>query len=180
MAKPRLLLHTCCGVCGAWVPQELSRDYEVDLYFFNPNIHPQEEYEKRLEAARIAADKLNLKLIEGLYEPEKWHEAVQGLESEPEGGERCGVCFDSRLAQAGQYAKAHAYDYFATTLTIGRNKKAEIINPIGEMWSKQLGVKFLARDFKKKGGQNESNNISNELGLYRQTYCGCIYSMKKN
>lgn len=177
--KPKLLLHTCCGVCGSWVPESLLTDFEVDLFFFNPNIQPEEEYARRRDAARQVADSLNLKFIEKNYKPEKWLLSVRGHEGDPEGGERCKICFDFRLKEVAKYAKENGYDYFATTLTVGRNKKADVINPLGEKWANHFGIKFLARDFKKSGGQEKTDKESRRLHLYRQNYCGCIFSIKK-
>jgi predicted adenine nucleotide alpha hydrolase (AANH) superfamily ATPase len=176
LIKPRLLLHICCGVCGAWVPRKLSANFDVTLYFFNPNIAPEEEYKKRLAAAYQAADGAGVKLIEGLYKPEDWLRVVRGLENEPEGGKRCEICFDYRLREAARYAKENGFEFFASTLTIGRNKKATVINPLGEKRAAQFGLKFLAEDFKKGGGQFETDKESRRLGLYRQNYCGCIFS----
>ena len=176
--KPKLLLHVCCGVCGTWVPELLSKDFAVDLYYFNPNIQPKEEYLSRLEAARRAGRRLGLKLIEGEYDPKPWFAAVRGLENEPEGGKRCAVCFDFRLRQTAFFAKRGFYEYFASTLTIGRNKPARTIDQIGHKWAKEFGVKFFPGDWKKKGGQIESDGRARRMGLFRQNYCGCVYSMR--
>lgn len=173
--KPKLLLHTCCGVCGAWVPKKLASDFEVTLYFFNPNIHPKEEYQKRLEAVRQVAKDLKLELVEGVYETEKWFEIARGHERDPEGGERCEICFDYRLSRTAKYAKECGFEFFATTLTI---KRAAVINPIGEKWAKHFGIKFLAEDFKKGGGQECTHQEAHRLNLYRQKYCGCLYSLR--
>jgi len=179
--KPKkLLLHTCCGVCGSWIAQDLNRDYQVTMYFYNPNIYPEEEYARRRDGARIVAESLGIPFIEGEYTPEGWSEGVRGLEHEPEGGDRCCVCFDYRLERTARYAKEHGFRYFATTLTIGRNKRADVINPIGKQWSKQYGVKFVEGDWKKRGGQNETDKKSQEMGLYRQNYCGCKYSIRSS
>jgi len=176
--KSKLLLHICCGVCGAWLPEMLSTDYDVAFYFFNPNIYPQEEYGLRRDAARGVAQTLGMRFIEGAYEPQAWHAAVKGLENELEGGRRCEVCFDFRLQITARYAKENGFDIFASTLTIGRNKRGEVINPIGEKWGKHFGIKFLAGDWKKQGGQQETDKKSKEMGVYRQNYCGCVYSMR--
>jgi predicted adenine nucleotide alpha hydrolase (AANH) superfamily ATPase len=175
----KLLLHICCGVCGAWVPQELARTFDVTLFFFNPNIHPKQEYETRLNQVRQAAQHAHLPLIEGVYETRPWFEAVHGLEQEPEGGKRCSVCFAYRLEETARYAKTHGFDVFATTLTVGRNKKAEVINPIGGAIARTIGIPFLARDFKKHGGTNETDVCAERLHIIRQTYCGCVFSHKK-
>lgn len=177
--KPKLLLHICCGVCGAWIPKKLSADFAVTLYFFNPNIAPEEEYKKRLEAVRQVAREVGVDLIEGPYQPKEWFALVRGHENDQEGGERCEMCFSLRLGESAKYAKENGFEFFATTLTIGRNKKASVINPLGEKWAKEFNIKFLAGDFKKSGGQVETDRESHRLRLYRQNYCGCVYSMKK-
>ncbi len=176
--KSKLLLHICCGVCGAWVPKELAQNFDVALYFFNPNIYPRGEYERRFLAAQRVADEASVELIKGLYDEEKWRKAVRGYENEPEGGKRCEICFDYRLRETARYAEEHGFEYFATTLTMGRNKKALVINPIGEKLAKEFSIKFLAKDFKKGGGQAETDRVSHRLNLYRQNYCGCVYSKR--
>lgn len=175
-----LLLHTCCGGCGAWVPQELSKFFKVTLFFFNPNIHPKQEYKERLKNVKQVADHLGLPLITEIYDPQAWLSAVRGLEQEPEGGKRCAVCFEYRLRETACYAKAHDFDVFASTLTVGRNKKAEIIHPLGGKIAKEIGVPFLARDFKKQGGIQRSLDCTEHFNITRQTYCGCVFSRKEN
>jgi hypothetical protein len=177
--KPKLLLHICCGVCGAWIPKKLSERFDVTLYFLNSNIHPAEEYQKRLEAARQAAREAKVELVEGGYQPKEWLTLMHGHEHDSEGAERCEMCFDLRLGEAAKYTKEHGFEYFASTLTVGRNKKAAVINPLGEKWAKQFGLKFLPEDFKKRGGQEKTREESRRLNLYRQNYCGCVYSMRK-
>ena len=178
--KEKLLLHICCGVCGAWVAKELSRDFEVSLYFFNPNIWPEEEYKKRLDTVDKVSKEHKLSLISGDYCNDLWLEAVAEFKDQPEGGKRCEACFDFRLGEAARYAKENDFYWFASTLTVGRNKRAEIINPIGKRWAKDFGVNFLDRDFKKEGGQENTNQESKKLNLYRQNYCGCIYSLDRH
>lgn len=179
LTKPKLLLHICCGVCGAWVPKKLSADFDITLYFFNPNIFPEEEYKKRLTAAWEVAKDAKVELAEGQYQPQEWLALMRGHESDLEGGARCEMCFSLRLGETAKHAKENSFEYFASTLTIGRNKKAAVINPLGEKWAKQFGLKFLAEDFKKGGGQAETDKESRRLHLYRQNYCGCIFSIKK-
>lgn len=173
---PTLLLHTCCGICGAWIPEKLSRQFAVTLFYFNPNIHPREEYERRLAAAREAARILSLPFIEGEYNSRHWFALARGLGREPEGGRRCVVCFEARLRRTAEEAKRRGFNYFATTLTVGRRKPAAIINPLGEKIAAEVGVKFLAGDFKKGGGETESQKQGRKFGLYHQKYCGCVYS----
>lgn len=190
----RLLLYVCCGTCGSWVPKRLSHEYDVTLFYFNPNIHPEEEYRRRLEGARLMAGELGLELIEGKYDPRSWFEFVLrtgptsvSLSSrdrltpvdptqEPEGGARCQFCFEHRLRATAEHARDHGFDCFATTLTVGRRKKASIVNPIGERIASEVGIEFLDRDFKKAGGEDLSQIRAQELGVYRQEYCGCVYS----
>ncbi len=185
--KSRLLLHVCCGTCGSWVPRKLSHDWEVDLFYFNPNIYPEEEYRKRLEGVQLMAYELDLKLIEGDYDPRGWFKGVigttpplAGLSQEPEGGHRCQLCFKHRLHATVKYAYDHGYDAFATTLTVGRRKSADQVNPIGLELAREFGVKFLDRDWKKGGGEDMSQLLAKECGLYRQEYCGCVYSKLEN
>ncbi|HBK33400.1 TPA: hypothetical protein DEP34_00290 [Candidatus Uhrbacteria bacterium] len=175
----KLLLHACCGGCGSWIPQELSKKWDVTLYFFNPNIHPKQEYEERLKNVQRAAKHLRLPLIVEDYDPKAWLSAVHGLEQEPEGGKRCTTCFNYRLEKTAHTAKTLGFDVFASTLTIGRNKKAEIINPLGGKIAKKFGIPFLARDFKKQEGTNFSVTCAEHFGIARQTYCGCVFSRKK-
>jgi predicted adenine nucleotide alpha hydrolase (AANH) superfamily ATPase len=177
--KEKLLLHICCGVCGAWIPKMLQKKFEVVLYFFNPNIWPKEEYERRLNGVKKVAEDLGINLIEGEYSEVDWLHAVSDFKDEPEGGKRCEACFDFRLGEAARYAKENDFLWFASTLTSGRNKKAAVINPIGEKWAKQFGINFLAEDFKKGGGQIKTEAESKRLGLYRQNYCGCVYSFRR-
>ncbi|MFH1315408.1 MAG: epoxyqueuosine reductase QueH [Candidatus Uhrbacteria bacterium] len=201
----KLLIHVCCGTCGAWVPKKLSHDFDVTLFYFNPNIHPPEEYQYRLEGVKLMADELGLELVEGEYDPQSWFEFVlrtgptsvslsnqhdrlislrQGFgrqapvdpKNEPEGGARCQLCFEHRLRATAEYARDNKFDCFATTLTVGRRKPASKINPIGLRIASELGIEFLDRDFKKAGGEDLSQIRARDLGVYRQEYCGCVYS----
>jgi epoxyqueuosine reductase len=169
----KVLLHICCGVCaGPVIEKLLCRGYTVTGYFYDPNIHPADEYERRLASAQKTANELNIELIEGKYDRERWFEAVQGTEYEPEGGKRCEICYRLRLQKTYEYAKRHMYDAFTTTLTIGPMKKAETINRIGL----EIGAdRFIADDYKRNGGSERAALLSRELGLYRQDYCGCVY-----
>jgi predicted adenine nucleotide alpha hydrolase (AANH) superfamily ATPase len=174
----KLLLHICCGVCAAGVVERLtSEGHEVHGYFYNPNIHPLEEYNRRLEAARIVARELKFPLEEGPYIPEEWYRETESLENEPEGGRRCEVCFRHRLEKTWLYLLDSGLDAFTTTLTVSPRKSAKVINRVG----KEIGGdRFLERDFKKKAGFQRSIEIAKELALYRQDYCGCIYSVRKS
>jgi predicted adenine nucleotide alpha hydrolase (AANH) superfamily ATPase len=176
VSKPTLLLHTCCGICGAWIPEKLSCDFNVTIFYYNPNIHPVEEYEKRREAVHQMSEVLKIPMIEDEYNPRVWFEKVRGQALEHEGGARCLVCFEMRLRRTAEEAKRLGFDYFASTLTVGRFKPAAIINPIGERIATEVGIKFLAGDFKKQGGEAESQKRGKACGIYHQNYCGCIYS----
>jgi len=173
----KIVLHICCGVCAAGVVERLtSEGHQVLGLFYNPNIHPPEEYHRRLEAACRVAQELNFPLEAAPYTPKEWLKETSGLENEPEGGERCQVCFRLRLKQVYLYMKEHGYDAFATTLTISPHKSAEVINRIG--WEVG-GESFLARDFKKKACFQRAMEMAKKWALYRQNYCGCIYSQRE-
>lgn len=176
----KFLLHTCCGPCGAAIYEKLSGIFDLTAYFYNPNIWPAEEYSKRLGAVRdtINAPK-GVRLIEGPYEPEKWARACSLLKDEPEGGKRCELCFRMRMERAAEYAKENNFDVWGTTITSGRNKKADVINPIGAELAERYGVPFHEADWKKGGGQDRSRELCAAHQIYRQDYCGCIYSMRK-
>ena len=178
--RPRLLLHVCCAPCATAVIERLQQTFDLFLYFDNPNIDTLSEFSRRAEAlSQLAGQKglsKNLDIVP--YAPLLWQTAIQGLEDEPEGGRRCAVCFDLRLRQAAQAAKTGGFDYFACTLTLSPHKDAALINSLGEQIAADVGVRYLASDFKKKGGMLRSSQISRALGLYRQNYCGCRYSKK--
>jgi len=172
----KIVLHICCGVCAAGVAERLlSEGHELHGYFFNPNIHPHEEYQRRLEIAREVASKLNFPLIEGSYTNEEWLAETYSLKGEPEGGRRCEVCFRIRLNETWHYLNEIDWDAFTTTLTVSPRKSADTINRLG---SEIGGDRFLPRDFKKHDGFNRSIKLAKEWNLYRQDYCGCIYSMR--
>jgi predicted adenine nucleotide alpha hydrolase (AANH) superfamily ATPase len=172
----RVLLHICCGVCAAGAAAELlSEGHRVTGYFYNPNIFPREEYQNRLEAAHTACRSLGLPLEQGSFAVNDWLEAIKGLEGEPEGGERCRVCYRLRLEKAYKFMLSSGMDAFTTTLTISPHKLAAIVNKIGEDIG---GDMFLQRDFKKKDGFKKAIALSRQLDLYRQDYCGCRYSRK--
>ena len=172
----KVLLHICCGVCAAGAAEQLlSEGFEVTGYFYNPNIYPYEEYQRRLEATRKVAEELNFPLEEGLYEPDEWMAATESLKEEPEGGKRCEVCFRYRLEDTNRRLNESDIDYFTTTLTIGPRKPADIVNRIGVEISRE---RFVVRDFKKKAGFQRATTLAKEWGIYRQNYCGCIYSMR--
>lgn len=173
----KVLLHICCAICaGAAVEHLMCEGHNVTGFFYNPNIHPSDEYEKRLESARRIARHLNFELVEGVYNREKWFSEIRGNEYEPEGGKRCEICFSMRLRKTYEYLRKKMFDAFTTTLTMSPLKDVSLINFIG----REIGdEKFILEDFKKKGGFNRSSVLAKELDLYRQNYCGCIYSLEE-
>lgn len=177
--RDRLLLHVCCAPCAAW-PLVLLRDrFDLTLLFYGPNIHPKEEYNRRLESTRYMAGVIGVPLAELGYTTDKWYDEVRGLEDEPEGGKRCSICYRIRLEQTAGFAKENGYKYFGTTLTLSPHKPAGIINPIGESIAKNYGLSFLSEDFKKENGFKKSCEMSKKYGLYRQGYCGCEFASKR-
>lgn len=178
-----LLLHSCCAPCSSYVLKYLSEYFRITLLYFNPNISPKEEYEKRVAEQKRLIQAMPLKnpvtFIEGRYEPAEFYNAVKGLEKEPEGGERCFVCYELRLREAAEYAVKLKTDYFTTTLSISPLKNAAKINEIGEKIAEEYGLKHLPSDFKKKEGYKQSIELSREYGLYRQNFCGCIFSKQE-
>jgi len=177
--KKRLLLHTCCAPCSTYVVELLRPEFDVTAYFYNPNIHPREEYETRLSDMKRICQRLGIDLVRGGYEVEEWFQTVKGLETEKEGGKRCTVCFYLRLDKTAAFARDCSYGYYATTLTISPHKDAKVINQIGREFQEKYGINFYEADFNKKGGFKRSCQLSKEYGLYRQNYCGCIFSKKK-
>ncbi len=180
MAKenPRMLLQICCAPCSPHVVTLLREQFVVAGYFYNPNIQPEEEFALRRAAVEQYARHAGLPLIQPPYRPAEWLERIAGLEDEPEGGARCTVCFRMRLEKTAAYAKAHGYDWFATTLTISPHKSAATINNLGTEVAREHGIRFYTADFKKKNGFARSVKLSKELRLYRQSYCGCLFSKR--
>lgn len=179
---PRLLLHSCCAPCSSYCLEMLSRYFFVTVLYYNPNIYPPEEIRLRADEQKrlIAAmpTEHTVTYVEGCYAPERFYEAVKGHEQDPEGGERCFLCYRLRLEEAAREAKKGGFDYFTTTLSISPLKNARKLNEIGEELGKVYGVAYLPSDFKKKDGYRRSTELSKEYGLYRQNYCGCVFSMK--
>ena len=175
--RPKLLLHSCCGPCSSYVLEYLTRYFEVYLSYYNPNIQPREEYDKRLENQLIVLERIpGVTLVPCEYDGAAYDEAVKGLENEPEGGARCAVCFRLRLDFAAREAARLGCDYCCTTLSVSPHKNAQLINALGEQICAKYGVKWLPGDFKKRNGYKRSIELSHEFGLYRQDYCGCLYS----
>ena len=179
--KPVLLLQCCCAPCSSAVLERLKEHFRLKLYFYNPNIYPEEEYEKRLAQfdKLLGAEEFSkgIEILQSVYEPEKFEEAVKDLHNEKEGGARCTQCFILRLEETAKKAKEISADYFCTTLTVSPHKNSQLLNELGLKAQEKYGVKYLLSDFKKKEGYKRSTVLSNELGLYRQNYCGCKYSI---
>lgn len=181
---PTLLLHSCCAPCSSYCLEYLSGYFRITDLFYNPNIYPPEEYEHRLqELNRLISETMEfpnpVTLLPGEYDPQVFFEMAKGLEDAPERGERCFLCYRLRLTEAARAAKELGLDYFATTLTLSPLKNAEKINEIGEELAKEYGVKYLSSDFKKKNGYLRSLELSKEYDLYRQDFCGCVFSKRE-
>lgn len=179
---PKLLLHACCAPCSSYCLEYLSQYFEIIILYYNPNISFKEEYEYRLKEEKRLISLMKFKnpvtIIDGEYNTQDFFKAVKGLENEPEGGKRCEKCFVLRLEKSAVMAKKLDCDYFSTTLTISPLKNAQVINSIGEELSKRYGVKWLFSDFKKREGYKRSIILSKKYDLYRQNYCGCVFSKK--
>jgi len=174
----RMLLHVCCAPCSTHVIEVLNKEYDLTLFFYNPNVEPINEYEQRLIAAEKYAEEKNIPIIVGDYDNIEFHNAVKGHEQDPEGQERCSICFRYRLEKTAQLAKQEEFDLFTTTLSVSPYKNAELINKIGNELAEKHNIKFLESDFKKENGYLNSINLSKQHNLYRQNYCGCLYSKK--
>lgn len=179
MNKTRLLLHICCAPDATVVIERLADQYDLTGYFYNPNIHPWDEYEKRVEEIKALASRFSLPLLVGKYDDHRWFDLTRGYENEEEGGERCPICFTMRLNETARLALEEGMDSFSTVLTVSPHKDAIIVNTIGRSISEELGVSFLDANFKKKDGFKRSVELSRKSGLYRQNYCGCEYSRRK-
>ena len=179
---PKLLLHACCAPCSSWCLEYLSPHFDITLFYYNPNIDDEEEYHRRAEEARRLIREMPaprpVHFLEGPYDPDSWHRLVKGHEADPEGGERCFICYEMRLREAASTAKREGFDYFTTTLTLSPLKNAAKLNEIGQKVASEYDVKFLPSDFKKKDGYKRSIQLSNDYDLYRQNYCGCIFSKR--
>ena len=180
---PRLLLHSCCAPCSSYVLEYLSPFFRITDFFYNPNISPESEYKKREEELERLIERMPFQnrpvFLSGAYCPEKFYEMAKGMESIPEGGERCFACYRLRLEETARMAAEGGYDYFATTLTISPLKNAAKLNEIGEELEQKYGVKHLPSDFKKKNGYKRSIELSAEYDLYRQDFCGCVFSKRE-
>ena len=176
LEKPRLLLHSCCGPCSTVPLERLQDRYETAVFFYGPNIHPKTEYLLRLEGQRSVCARLGIELIEGPYHPAEWGRAVRRYRDLPEGSLRCESCYRLRMVETARLARERGFDLFSVTLTVSRHKNSKVLERIGSAVAQAEGVAYLAEDFKKKDGYNQSVCRSRELGLRRQDYCGCSIS----
>ena len=181
---PKLLLHSCCAPCSSACIERLTKYFDITILYYNPNIEPYDEYLKRKEEEIRFIKKFKainkLDMIDSDYDNDKYHEIAKGLEDVPEGGERCHKCYRLRLEYTAKKAKELGYDYFGTTLTVSPYKNSKVLNEIGEDLEKEYNINYLYSDFKKKEGYKRSIELSKEYNLYRQNYCGCIFSKKNN
>lgn len=177
---PKLLMHSCCAPCSSYCLSYLAEYFHITIYYYNPNITEQAEYQKRVkEQQRLLGElpvKYPISFVEGPYEPEVFLAMAKGMEQLPEGGGRCFACYELRQRKAAEYAKEHHFDYFTTTLSVSPHKNAPKLNEIGLRMAQEYGIPYLVSDFKKKGGYLKSIELSAEYHLYRQDYCGCVYS----
>jgi len=182
-SRPRLLLHCCCGPCSSSVLEYLSQYFDITILWYNPNIYPQSEFEKRFQTLEQLIGQMGLAdRVQVLTQPwrsEDYYRQVRGLENEPEGGLRCAECFRLRLKETARLAKQEGYDYFCTTLSLSRHKDAVLINSIGEELAEAVGISWLPSDFKKRDGENRSIELCEKYGVYRQLYCGCEFSLRR-
>jgi len=180
--RPKLMLHSCCAPCSSYVLEYLNKYFDITVYYYNPNIFPEDEFYRRAEEQKRLINEMLpgglVDIIQETYVGAEFDEAVYGLEQENEGGARCRECFKLRLEKTACKAKELNYDYFTTTLTISPHKNAQVINEIGKEIAQQYGISYLFSDFKKREGYKRSIQLSEEYGLYRQDYCGCKYSKR--
>ncbi len=180
---PKLLLHVCCAPCSSYCMEYLHEEFELTVFYYNPNIDNIEEYQLRLEEEKRLISRMpfkkEVKFMEGRYNPSDFHQMARGLETQKEGGTRCLGCFEMRLREAAKIAAEYGFDYFTTALSISPMKNSTTLAEIGEKVGKEYGVKYLPSDFKKKNGFKRSLELSEEFRLYRQNYCGCSFSKRE-
>ena len=180
---PTLFLHSCCAPCSSYVLEYLSQYFKITVFYYNPNIYPDDEYYKRVEEQKKFIERFPAKnkidFVEGNFDKDRFYSMAIGLENAPEGGVRCSLCYELRLREAAEYAKARNMDYLTTTLSISPLKNAEKLNEIGLNLANEYGIKYLVSDFKKKNGYKRSTELSKQYGIYRQDYCGCIFSKQE-
>ena len=181
---PSLLLHSCCAPCSSSILERLAPHFRLTLLWFNPNIFPYEEFEKRLDAQRQLIDAMGLSSVVETrilpWQNERYMESIKGFENEPEKGKRCEICFRVRLDETAKIAKQETFSFFCTTLTLSRHKNARLINQIGEELSQKYGVAWLPSEFRKQNGEKRTSEICAQFDIYRQNYCGCKFSMRQN
>lgn len=177
--KQKILVHICCAPDALFVMGLLKGDYDACGYFYNPNIHPREEYELRLEETRKVAEVLNFELIEDAYDDEQWFKITEKYKEEPEKGKRCDICYAMRLKKTAQKASTLGFDSFTTVMSLSPWKKADVLNQMGKMFAHKYKIDFLEANFKKKDGFRKSVELSKQHELYRQDYCGCKYSIRR-
>ncbi|HOX21649.1 MAG TPA: epoxyqueuosine reductase QueH [Candidatus Paceibacterota bacterium] len=181
----KLVLHTCCAVCGAHLCELLKNDFsEILIYFYNPNVHPKEEYEKRKEAGKKLAEIYSLEFVEGEYDDKNWFELVRGLENEPEGGARCPICFEMRLKKTVQLAKERGFTHFATTLAASPYKSEKIVDELAGKIAREFGLEYLSTvaigALDKKEIWQKTRELAKKFNFYHQNYCGCLFSQRKS
>lgn len=179
--RPKLLLQVCCAPCSSAVLERIASFFELTILYYNPNISEKEEYEKRLEEVErfVHQEYKEIQVLPGRYDPKEFFRAIRGFEQEKEGSERCFRCYRLRLEETARLAKEKGFDYFGTTLSISPYKNSQVLNEIGKELEEKYQVSYLYADFKKKNGYHRSIELSKQYGLYRQDYCGCIYSKKE-
>lgn len=181
---PKLLLHSCCGPCSTYVLSYLAKHFEITVFFYNPNIMPSEEYQLRLKTQQTVIENLSfpnkVSLVAPTYDVKEFLSAVKGFENEPERGVRCEKCMELRIRKTAEYAVANDFDFFCTTLSVSPHKDAVLLHDLSQKYAAQLDIPALPADFKKRNGFLESIRLSKELNLYRQNYCGCIFSKAKS
>ncbi|MFI3324817.1 MAG: epoxyqueuosine reductase QueH [Clostridia bacterium] len=176
--RPKLLLHACCAPCATYVVEYLKEFFDICILYYNPNITPYEEYRKRLDEVKKLSKHFSVDYMEITWDNDKFEELIKGYENCKEGGSRCEICINQRMKKTAEIAKEKGFDYFTTSLSISPLKNAMMINSIGKKLEEEIGVKHLTSDFKKREGYKRSTILSNELGFYRQNYCGCKYSIR--
>lgn len=177
--KDKIIIHTCCAICSGY-PISYLKDtgYQVIAYFYNPNIFPDEEYQRRLDAEKTLCRNLGCELFEEVYNPDEFYAVAKGFEQEPEKGKRCDRCFELRLTKTAEFARKMGINKFTTSIVISPHKSFQKLSEIGADIAKEYGIEYVAIDFKKKDGFLKTNKIAKELNLYRQNYCGCKFSLR--
>ncbi|MDD6489270.1 MAG: epoxyqueuosine reductase QueH [Clostridia bacterium] len=176
--RPKLLIHSCCAPCSSYVLEYLTKYFDITVFYYNPNISPEQEYRHRVEEQKRLISEMcpDVKFIEGTYEPQKFYEMAKGLENEAERGARCLKCYRMRLEKTAETAKNGNFDFFTTTLSISPQKDSAVLNEIGRQLSTEHNIPYLFSDFKKRGGYKRSIELSAQFNLYRQNFCGCVFS----